>query len=173
MGKIQKEIPAKLICGLIYSNEEISKDAKMSLERKLGKIDFESKVLDFNFTDYYENELGKDLKRQFISFQGLISPSKLSSIKRFTNKLEKRFSKNGHRMVNIDPGYLNGSKLVLATTKDFSHRVYLSKGIFAEVTLSYRGNSFTSWEWTYPDYKTEAYREIFNRIRLNYLKQIK
>ena len=172
MGKIQKETPVKLICGFIFSDKELLNKAFSKLSHKFGKVDFESEIMNFDYTDYYEKEMGGNLKRCFISFKRLVYPYKLSSIKRFANNLETKLSIKGKRKINIDPGYLNSSKLVLATTKDYSHRVYLSRGIFAEVTLSFQGVSFKPWQWTYPDYKTEAYLQIFNQIRSNYLNQI-
>ncbi len=173
MGKIQKEIPVKLICGFIFSNNELFEKTKAVLSKKFGRIDFESESLIFNYTNYYEGELGKGLMRSFISFERLILPHRLASVKIYTNKLESRFLTDVRRCINIDPGYVNGAKLVLATTKDYSHRIYLSKGIFGEITLVFKGDSFTPWQWTYPDYKIESYIKIFNHIRLNYLKQLK
>jgi len=112
--------------------------------------------------------MGKNLSRKFISFKHLIDPERLVSIKLFTNKLEEKFLWPGssRRKINIDPGYLTLSKLILATTKDFSHRIYLGSGIYAEVTLRYLKNKgFQPWEWTYPDYRSKEYLEIFNQLR--------
>ncbi len=173
MGKIQKEIPVKLICGFIFSKEDLFKNAAKKLAKKFGKIDFVSVALPFDYTNYYEKEIGKDLLRKFISFQNLISPARLSPVKLFTNKLEKTFSVAGSRQINIDPGYVSSSKLVLATTKDYSHRIYLSKGIFVEITLEFKGNGFMFLPWTYPDYKTDSYRQIFNKVRSKYLTQVR
>jgi len=117
--------------------------------------------------------MGKDLKRKFISFQKLIPPPRISEIKLFTNGIEKRFAKVNKRRINIDPGYLNSAKLVLATTKDFSHRIYLRKGIFAELTLFYEDKKFHPLKWTYPDYCSQPYYDILNRIRDIYVEQIK
>lgn len=173
MAKIQKEIPVKLIVGFIFLKEETLKKAIKNLSRKFGEVDFESQSFVFNFTTYYEKELGRNLKRKFVSFKRLVSPARLALVKHFTNKLEKQLSNKAKRQINIDPGYVNASKLILATTKDFAHRIYLSQGIFAEVTLEFRGKSFTSGERTYPDYRTQPYIQIFNQIRLNYLRQLK
>jgi len=170
MGKINKHEKVKLIVGLI-GRESLFGKAQLKLSAKFGIVDYASVILDFNFTDYYAKEMGKDLKRQFLSFRRLISPEYLPGIKRCTNVLENKFfSKQGKRLVNIDPGYLNLSKLVLATTKDHQHRLYLGKGIFGEVTLRYKGKSFSSWDWTYPDYRSRAYIEVFNHIRNNIFK---
>lgn len=173
MGEINKPLPVKLIVGFIFKEESILLKTQKVLVRRFGKIDFKSPILEFSYTDYYEKEMGARLKRQFISFAKLISPKNLASIKNTTNAIESRFSKNNRRTINIDPGYLELSKLVLATTKDFAHRIYLNNGIYAEVTLSYRKNTFKELEWTYPDYRTTGYIEIFNKIREIYRKQIK
>lgn len=173
MGKIREHRTVKLIIGFIFKEEIICDKAKIFLERRFGKIDFESETLPFVHTSYYENEFGRDLKRKFISFKKLISPQNLSKIKIITNKIEKKLSRGSRRLINIDPGYLNMAKLILASTKDYKHRIYLNKGIYAEVTLFYQNKTFKPWEWTYPDYQTAEYITIFNRIRELYVKQIK
>ncbi|MBI4846868.1 MAG: DUF4416 family protein [Candidatus Omnitrophica bacterium] len=171
MGSVVKHSPVKLIIGFI-GQEKLFTDAQKILSKKFGKIDYESAVLGFDFTDYYEKEMGRELKRKFLSFKRLIQPAALPLIKVFTNELEKKFfSENGKRALNIDPGYLSLSKLVLATTKDHQHRLYLDKGIFAEVTLRFRDKTFQKWDWTYPDYCTREYISIFNQIRNDVLKK--
>lgn len=172
MGKARKITPVKLIIGFIFQHEPPLKKAKAILERHFGRIDFESELLDFDKTAYYEKEFGAGLKRQFISFSKLIAPARLPKIKTLTNAVELKLSRKGLRLINIDPGYLDLAKLVLATTKDYNHRLYLDKGIYAEVTLFYQGKSFQPWQWTYPDYKTSAYIDIFNRIREIYAGQL-
>lgn len=163
----------KLIIGFIFKEELILNQAKTILERQFGKIDFESNALPFTHTAYYEKEFGKDLKRKFICFQKLTPPQALARIKIITNKIEHKLSINRRRLINIDPGYLCLSKLILASTKDYKHRVYLNKGIYAEVTLFYQNKDFQFWEWAYPDYKTAEYIAIFNKIREVYAAQIK
>ena len=165
--------PVKLITGFIFKEEAALKKAKKILEKRFGGADFESRDLAFIYTDHYEKEFGKNLKRRFISFQKLISIQSLPKIKIITNLIEKKLSSNGLRLINIDPGYLNLAKLVLATTKHYNHRIYLNRGIFAEITLFYQGQTFKPWEWTYPDYQSPQYLEIFNRIREIYAQQIK
>ena len=169
MGKIRKYNPrVKLIIGFIYKDEAIFINAKDQLKRKFGKIDFTSMAMDFNYTDYYEAEMGKELKRRFISFQKLVPIQDLYQIKLYTNRLEAKLSNAKRRQVNIDPGYVDLAKLVLASTKDYAHRIFLRKGIFAEITLSFRGDSFSSNDWTYPDYRSKEYIDIFNQIRKLY-----
>ncbi|MFH1460354.1 MAG: DUF4416 family protein [Candidatus Omnitrophota bacterium] len=167
MGIPCKHPKVKLIIGLIGPVKLFIPVIK-KLIKKFGELDFESKIIDFNFTDYYEPEMGTGLKRKFLSFKREICVRDLAKIKLYSNKLENIFAgKNKKRRINIDPGYLTLSKLVLATTKDHQHRLYLDKGIFAEVTLRFRGKTFTAWDWTYPDYATGEYIAIFNHIRNN------
>ena len=172
MGEIRGHEPVKLIVGLIFKEDSVLKDTLSLLKRKFGEIDFESKTIPFKFTGYYEKEFGNGLSRKFISFSKLIEPQNLSAIKIFTNKLEQKFAVNKARKINIDPGYLNLAKLVLASTKDFSHRIYLNKGVFAELTLLFKDKTFKFQDWTYPDYRTSGYIEIFKQIRQIYAGQV-
>jgi hypothetical protein len=162
----------KLFAGFIFAGEEIYLKAKRKLVRKFGQSDFESQTLPFDHTQYYQKEFGINLKRKFLSFKRLIKPETLAKIKIITNRIEQGLAPQGRRQVNIDPGILSLSKIVLATTKDYKHRIYLASGIYAEVTLYYQDDSFQSWEWTYPDYKTPEYIQIFNYIRDIYSHQL-
>ncbi len=173
MLQIQIPLPVKLIIAFIYSDENNYDKSKLILKKKFGKIDFQSQRIDFNFTDYYCPEMGKPLYRRVITFKKLIKPQKLVDAKLFCVKLEKKFSIDGKRPVNIDPGYINEAKLVLSTTKDFTHRIYLNKGIFAEVTLYFENRQFKHYQTTFPDYRTNEYKDIFLTIRKIYSKQIK
>ena len=173
MGLIIKHPPVKLFMGFIFADESYVFKANQILIKRFGAIDLESETLDFVYTDYYKKEMGEGLKRRFISFKKLIPPDILPEIKIFTNRLENRLSTQQRRNINIDPGYLDMAKVILASTKDYSHRIYIKRGIFAEVTLFYQNKEFQPWPWTYPDYKTKDYREIFNKIRQLYIQQIR
>lgn len=156
----------KLFIGMLSSQKDVFSKARARLEERFGPVDFSSELINFDFTDYYEKEIGKNLLRKFISFGKLIDPGKLADIKIFTNKIEKRLGRiDGSRRINLDPGYITDSSLILATTKNFQHRIYLKNGIFAEVTLRYCKGDFLPYEWTYRDYKTQAYRDFFIKIR--------
>lgn len=172
MGKIKVSKPVKLIVGMISASQELFEISQERLKGKFGEIDFVSQILSFDTTDYYTQEMGSNLKRKFIGFKELIDPSELADIKIFTNLVEEGFSIDLKRRINLDPGYISLSKLVLATTKDYQHRIYLRDGIYAEVTLRFKAGRFQEWEWTYPDYRTEAYREIFLSIRKLYVEQL-
>jgi len=162
--------------GMITGETNLFDEAEKSLSQKFGPVDFRSPILSFQHTHYYESEMGSNLKRKFMSFQDLIDPAKIGGIKLFTNQLEQGFlhPDTDHRRINLDPGYLTLSKLVLASTKDYQHRIYLGRGIYAEVTLRYKkGEGFEPWGWTYPDYRTGEYLEIFNHLRKIYQGQLK
>lgn len=173
MGQTRIHRPVKLIIGFIFKEEVLPNKATTILARRFGKIDFESQILPFKHTDYYESEFGRNLKRKFVSFKKLILPQRIPQIKNITNGIEKKFSYGKSRLINIDPGYIDLSKLILVSTKDYRHRIYLNKGIYAEITLFYKNRTFNPWEWTYPDYKTAEYIAIFNQIRQAYALQIK
>ena len=165
MGDIKKRQPVKLIAGLIFKDKFTLHKAEGLLIKHFTPLDFESQILPFIHTHYYQKELGPNLLRKFISFKKLIPAEDLYKIKILTNKIERRLSVEKHRSVNIDPGYLDLSKLILATTKDYSHRIYLNDGIYAEVTLIYKDKNFQACVWTYPDYRTEPYLNFFLSLR--------
>lgn len=173
MGEIKNPLPVKLIVGFIFRQENFFQKAKNILEKRFGRIDLESSTLAFHHTDYYKEEFGPDLKRKFVGFKRLIQPKELPQIKIFTNKIEIKLSQKAKRTINIDPGYLTQSKLILASTKDYRHRIYLAKSIYAEITLFYQQKSFQPWDWTYADYQGAQYIQIFNQLRDIYVKQIK
>lgn len=171
MGKIRRPGKVKLVAALLSSDAGLFDKAKEMMERALkNRVDFESAVLDFSHTDYYEDEMGPALKRKFFAFEKALPLKGIEKTKLLSNRIEDRLAKKGRRAVNIDPGYLDLSKLVLFSTKDYSHRIHAGNGIFAEVTLYFKGGTFTPWPWTYPDYKTGEYLSIFNAIRQNYKK---
>ncbi|MCM8818944.1 MAG: DUF4416 family protein [Candidatus Omnitrophica bacterium] len=172
MGKIKTIHQVKIFCGLIYKYDQILEIAKKELEKKWGIIDIEEGPFPFNFTAYYEEEMGKNLKRKFISFEKLYLPEKVYEWKIFTNEIEKKLSENEKRKINIDPGYIDNSKVILLSTKDYYHRVYLGNGIFAEITLHYSKGKYNFFQWTYPDYRSENYIKFFLKIREKYRKQI-
>jgi hypothetical protein len=173
MLTISKPLPVKFICGFIYSLEDCYQKALDILIKKYGEVDFQSDPIIFDFTDYYQNEMGPKLWRRFVSFKRLRNASSYANIKLHCVSIEKKFSQNNKRRINIDPGYLNEAKVALTTTKDFSHRIYLGRGIFAEVTLYFKKGSFCQLPWTFPDYRTPAYQDIFSAIRHLYRENIK
>lgn len=164
-----------LILGVLSSIPELMRPAAERCALEFGPIDLASDLVDFSFTRYYDAEMGAPIKRQLFSFANLIEPDALAAIKLRTNAVEAEFANSGKysiaRPVNLDPGYVAASKLVLATTKDYSHRIYLRDGIYAEVTLVYHGQQFEPLQWTYPDYCTESYVRFFMDVRAAYLRR--
>ncbi len=166
----------KLICGIIASQERIHQSAEERLVQCYGDLDSKSQAFPFDFTNYYEKQMGKNLKRKFVSFENLIEPERLSMIKLETNRMEKEIREKfqtTHRVVNLDPGFLTPSALIMATTKDFSHRVPLQNGIYAHLELLFGKDEVRLLNWTYPDFKNKAYQEYFLKIRRNYLSQLR
>jgi len=162
----------KLIVGLLSNQEKIFSDIRYEVERIFGRVDMISDVMDFSFTDYYQEEFGEGVKKIFFSFEKLVCPARAFHFKLTTGEIEKKFYSGKKRRVNIDPGLVSESKLILLTKKDYCHRIYLDKGIYAEVTLRFQKNTFTPWPWTYNDYKTEGYIVFFNKVRARLREQI-
>jgi hypothetical protein len=165
--------PAKLIVSLLLQQKQLILSVARELKGLFGSIDMISSWYPFDFTSYYEAEMGKPLFRRFIVFRELIQQDQLSEIKLATNGIEKRYLKNGNRRVNIDPGYLVHARFVLATGKDYSHRIYIGNGVYADLTLVYREGDFKPLPWTYPDYAAEKTRDYFVRIRHKYSVDLK
>ncbi|MFA5384612.1 MAG: DUF4416 family protein [Eubacteriales bacterium] len=167
MGQVKEVWPVKILAGLLTRDVTLFKTVKLELEKEWGPVDQQSDLMEFNFTRYYEQELGSDLKRLFISFSGLADPGRLPEMKLFANYIEDKLSVDGRRRVNIDPGYITPARLILATTKDHAHRVYLGKGVYGDLTLIYSHSqgSFNPLPWTYPDYRSEEYVAYFKSVR--------
>jgi len=175
MGSIRDDYRVKVFCGAIYSEEKVFEAAREMLEAHFGEADIEAGPFDFDFTDYYLEEMGGSLKRRFLSFRGLVSPLGCYKWKVFTNAVEKNFSSTSvpERGVNLDPGYLDLARVVLLSTKDYFHRVYLEGGIFAELTMYYQKGGYRFLPWTYPDYMTGDYLDFFHCARRSYQEEKK
>jgi len=174
MEKINYPPPAKLVLAMFSNNLELFRTLPEKLINLWGEIDFESPLFNFDHTSHYEKEMGSDLKKKFVSFEKLIPQEELVEIKLATNSLEQEYlSKEGGRAINLDPGYITAAKLVLASTKNYSHRIYLGKGIYGEVTLFFKQDSFQAHPWTYPDYQSEEAKSAFTQIREIYKEQVR
>ncbi|MFQ6091773.1 MAG: DUF4416 family protein [bacterium] len=178
MGAIKHPPKAKLIAAVMVNDLKLFPAVKQVLQTSFGPTDLESDVFSFTFTDYYAEEMGTELYKQILSFGRLMDKSELAPKKLRANEIEEQFAiRNAqglHRCVNIDPGYVTDSKLVLASTKNFSHRLYIGGGVFAEVTLRYhRTAGFEPLEWTYPDYRTDLVRAFLELVRQRYMEQLR
>jgi hypothetical protein len=172
MGIIKSTKKAKLFCGIIFSNIEIYKIHIDILKNKFGDIDTKSEIIDFNFSNYYNKEFGNNLKRTWVSFDNLILTDFITNIKKSTNLIENNSSKKNKRQINIDPGYITTANIVLVTTKDYSHRIYINNGIYGEVSLIYN-NGYIKLPWTYPDYSSNVALNFFLCVRKIFIKQMK
>ncbi|MEW6456633.1 MAG: DUF4416 family protein [Acidobacteriota bacterium] len=176
MEYLNKFKKVKLICGVIFGREEYLIKLERDLRKKWGEIDYKTKIVPFDLTDYYEEEMGKNLKRIFYSFKSLIKPEEISKIKLRAIKIEKKYKKIFNpmgRVVNIDPGYVTATALIMATTKNYSHRVPLQHGIYAHLEFLFKKNDIKYLEWTYSDLRKTDWKDEFLSIRRLYLKQIK
>lgn len=165
MGKIKNPEPALLFISTLYINEDAFNLSKKILEENFGKILFISPSLPWDYSSYYKDEIGWPLSRQFIFFKTLIDPGLLADIKLKTNEIEASLSPEGKRTINLDPGYFTLSNVVLASTKTYAHRIYLGKGIYAEVTLIYKDNSYKPHLFTYRDYQDKTHIDVFLKAR--------
>jgi len=167
----------KLIIGLMAGKPQVFQEAEKELKDLFGPLDLESREFDFTYTDYYSKQMGGvSLSRKFLSFEKLIDPEALSEIKITTNHLEDKLRKkhlSSHRVVNIDPGILNSSSLIMATVKDFAHRVPLNQGIYGHLELLFGKGEVRPVDWTYPDFKDETYHSFLLKVRKKYLCQVK
>ncbi|MBN1797602.1 MAG: DUF4416 family protein [Spirochaetales bacterium] len=173
MGNIDKYLKEKLVFSILISDLSLKDECMMLLKNKFGPVDFESDLLEFTFSNYYNKEMGTPIKKFFVSFKRLIEPDVLAEVKAATNCFEQRFCVQGSRKINIDPGLLCQSRFILASTKDSSHRIPLGLGIYAEITLMFEHGTFRPVEWTYPDYRSAGYIKILNEIRALYAAQLK
>jgi len=165
--------PVKLICGVLYSDEELLQKARENLEDKFGHIDYTSKIFPFDVTDYYIPEMGIPIFRLFYSFKELINPKELARIKIECNNIEEHLAVGEHRKVNIDPGYLDYDKLVLASAKYNAHKIYLDLGIWADLTLTYRRGHFIPSQYCFPDFKNGVYEKEILFMRAKYKGQLR
>jgi hypothetical protein len=160
----------KLFCGIIAPREAISR-AEACLIKHFGPIDCESSLMQFTFTDYYREEMGENLLRKWVSFEPLRARGYLALAKHAAVAIEDELACHGRRLANLDPGYVDGAQVVLASAKNFSHRIYVGMGYYAEVTLIYEHGAFRSLAWTYPDYKTAEALAFLNMARSAYARQ--
>ena len=164
----------KLVMSFLFGEEQAGAAAISEVDRQYGPVDFLSESLPFDFTVYYEREMGQRLRRRLAGFARLIAPEELPGIKVWTNALELKFlNERRGRRVNVDPGYLAASKFILATGKDYSHRIYLGQGIYGDLTLWYQKGDFIPLPWTYPDYASQPLIGLLSLLRKRYLWQLK
>ena len=168
MSAPQEPKPAKLVIGLFMKDRTLFEPLATELISEFGSLDMVSPWLLFDYTTYYEREMGSPLFRRFLAFKSLIEQLELSTVKLTTNRLEAQYSRNDRRRVNIDPGYLLYERFVLASGKNFSHRIYIGHRIYADLTLIYIKGAFEKLPWTYPDYADRPILSFLEQVRNKY-----
>lgn len=170
MAAIRPVEPVVRVCAAFAASDSRLDDAIARLRDRWGEIAIATPPTPFDSGGYYERSMGGDLVKRWVAFGEVVSPDGLADWKWATNRMEQEWAAGtadagGSRVVNLDPGYVTQAKLVLATTKDRDHRIYLRDGIFAEVTLSYTGGRWVDHRWTYPDYRTDTVRAFVDACR--------
>lgn len=173
MGMPQRPVSVKLIVGVLTAHDDALDLARSNLEVIYGPIDYTSIRYEFSLTNYYEAEMGSHLGRWFWSFKKVIDPGELPEIKLRCNQIESDLAIGSCRVINLDPGYLDFHKFILASVKERAQKIYLSEGIYADPTLYFLKGDFHHYDWTLPDFKDRRYNEVFHSIRKLYRDQMK
>jgi len=175
MGKIYDFEKEKLIIGVIYHDKEILDKAMKILINEFGETDGVCEEFSFSeeFSNYYDEEIGGEGLRRIYSFKETVDPERQAEIKEFTNKIEEKFSVDGNRKINLDPGFINHGRLMLATTKAAGFRIPLKNGIYTELTLFYARGEWHKLPWSYRDYQSERVQRFLSEARRIYLEQRK
>jgi hypothetical protein len=174
VGRQHAYQPHKLITAILVASDGDLDTVCAGLESRFGVIEEQFDAGDFEFTDYYQPEMGSGLQRHLLSFEPLIDPGELAATKELTNRLEADSAReDGSRRINCDPGLLSLSRLILATTKPSGHRIPIGDGMHAEVTLLFSRGRYRPLEWTYPDFGSGLYNEWFLTVRARYHEQLR
>jgi hypothetical protein len=151
--------------GLLYREPDVQQRVLDILNERYGPVDVLTEPIPFSYTTYYNREMGAGLLRQIASFEDLVEMGTLPDIKLATNQIEDQLAVGGKRTVNLDPGILTEERLVLASGKNFTHRIYLRDGIFADLTLVYQKGAFQPFPWTYADYREPLLLHFFKALK--------
>ena len=173
MGEPSEVRPVKRIAALLWRNDEVLERACALLQTSWEGIDYRSPVFPFEVTRYYESELGRPIRRGFVSFARLADPAGLADWKLESNRIEGALAVDGKRVVNIDVGYLDVDKVVLASVKSGPYKVYLCRGVWADMVLHYEKGTFHPFPWGFADFRSADYEKVFLRIREIYKRGLK
>ena len=165
MAQVEAVEPVKLLVALLWAGVQSRDMALEQLELKWGTIDFSGADHPFDVTDYYEKEMGPSLRRRLVSFSRMIPPESLPQVKLACNRIEQRLARRGQRRVNLDAGYLDHSKVVLASMKFAGQKIHLGQGVYADLMSRYRKGRYRPLEWAFPDFRDGRYDRDLARIR--------
>ena len=171
--KPEQPQPVKFFCGVLYSDEMLLQRACEHLQAHFGLIDYKSPLFPFQATDYYIPEMGSPIVRCFWAFHDLVNPKILAESKLYCSQVEEALAIAAKRKVNLDPGYMDYDKVVLASAKYNSQKIYLDLGIYADVTLYYERGFYRPSEYAFPDFKSGSYNDVFLNIRAKYKGQLR
>jgi len=171
MARRQTPPPGRLVVSIIYSSIDALADALKLLERQFGRVQYETIETTYSATTYAE-EMGDSLQRRFFSFEKPVERDRLPQIKTACQKIEKQFGDHvddfTFRTVNLDPGILTPDNLVMASTREYNHRIYLSDGVFADLVLVFAKGRFVRMPWTISDFYHGEAIEFFLRVRASF-----
>ncbi|MDG5814215.1 DUF4416 family protein [Chitinispirillales bacterium ANBcel5] len=173
MASVHQPDPVKYFVAVLYKQSTLFTRALEEIEKRWGEIDYQGDDHHFDVTDYYESEMGEPLQRRLVSLKELRNPKDIVEVKLQCNQIEFSLCIEGKRGVNLDAGYLDHNKTLLASAKEAGQKVYLDKGIYADLAGRYRGGRYRSFEWSFPDFRDGRYDNELLAIRATYLVQLK
>ncbi len=173
MAQTTDVLPVKFFVAILFRLPEALVQGKHALISRWGKIDYDGHDYLFDVTDYYEPEMGSPLYRRIVSFEELMTPTLLVDMKIACNQVERMLAQNGARIINLDAGYIDHHKVVLASAKGAGHKIYLDHGIWADLACRFKGGVFQPFEWSFPDFRELRYQKDLSDIRTIYLEQLK
>ncbi len=165
--------PVKFFVALLWGDVNLLADVRARMAAHWGAVDFEGPDRVFDLTNYYEAEMGGGLRRRLVSFEPLRAPDELASAKRVCIAIENELAGAMGRRVNLDIGYLDHNKIVLASIKAAGQKIYLRDGIYADLVARYSDGRYQSFPWTFPDFKDGRYDAELDALRETYLRQMK
>lgn len=173
MAKPQAATPVKLLVAVLWADADARQAAVTELQTVWGEVDFTGTDRPFDRTDYYLEEMGADLQRRLVTFGNLVPPEGIRQAKLRCNEIEDRLSSERGRRVNLDIGYLDHNKIVLASVKYAGQKIHLGDGVYADLVARYKHGRYQPFEWTFPDFRDGRYDDELAQIRNMYLQQLR
>lgn len=173
MAEIKPPLPVKYFIAALYSDAQVLDRAVAIIQKEWGDVDYRSADFPFDVTDYYVAEMGAGINRKIITIKSLYSPTLIVDMKLRCNEIELELARDGNRLVNLDAGYLDHNKILLASAKEAGQKVYIDKGIYADLAGRYKSGKYQSFEWSFPDFKDGRYDKELLLIRKTYMRQLR